>query len=560
MYPKIVKVRSGKRYVKYLRLIKKIKVKGKWKEKVICNLGRQDVEGRYALGDLLKRLRRYTDEVLVGPEEIEAKRVFEYGALVVANKLWEEIGLSKWIRESCGKDNPGGLGIEGIKALVFNRLIEPNSKLGVVRWLNKVYLAQWNNKRFREGDLKTKAERFYRSLDWLIKGKQEIEKRIGLWARDLFPVDIVFYDLSNIQFEGEGPKVARIGYPRLGKKNHNQILIGVVMIEGLPVAHYLFRGNRSEKTTLGWISQKVRKSYNIGRIVFVVDRGLVSIKNLDNLDRQVDGYIVALKRRKNKEIKSLLDKNQEGFEDIKESLKAKQVEPDQQGRRRIICLNTQRQQEDKRKREAKLEVLEEELNYLKAQIDKGKIKKAKTIIARAETILRKRHGKRYFGYEANQGYFKFYRKLDSIEFEEKLDGKFILKTTEDKLSIKEVVLRYKDLMDVEDAFRDLKDFIQVRPIFHWKDRRVKAHIFICILALLLQRYMEKKILKANIKISSERAIEKLKTIKIVVNRLNNLHLKYLTTPSSELESILRVFGIKKLPKILSDIRPIKRAS
>jgi len=545
--------------VRYLRLIKKVKFNGRWQEKVVCNLGRQDIEGRRALGSLLKRLRKYTDEVLVSSDEIEVREVFEYGALVVAKKLWDEIGITKWIKEACGKEKLGSLGIEGVKALVFNRLIEPRSKLGVARWLEAVYLEEWEGKRFREGELKTRAERFYRSLDWLIKGKERIEEKIGLWAKSLFPCDIVFYDLTNIQFEGDGPKIARIGYPRLGKKNHHQISVGIVMIEGLPVAHYLFRGNRSEKTTLDWVSQKVKKNYQVGRIIFVVDRGLVSIENLDRLLKQVEGYIVALKRRRNEEVKLLLEEEEDGFELIKGSLIAKEAEPDEEGRRRIICLNRERREEERAKREAILEILEGELGWLKERVSKEKLKKAKAIISCAEAILSKRHGRRFFGYEAKDGYFEFYRKEDSLKFEEKLDGKFILKTTEKGLSLKEVVLRYKDLMDVEDAFRDLKDFIQVEPLFHWKDERVKAHIFICILALLLQRYMEKKLLEAKIDISSERAIEKLKTIKVVVNKLNNLCLKYVTTPTADLERLLRTFGILRLPKILSDIMPIKRA-
>ena len=552
MFPKLVKVKTSARTITYLRLIEKYYEDGKKKDRIIANLGRQDIEGRIKLGKLLKSLRKFTDEVLVTPEEIESKRVLEYGAVLVIKKLWDEIGLGKWIKEKCNKKIDGNLEEAGVLAMVCNRLMEPRSELGLCEWLENVYCEKFD-KRFREGKIKSRAESFYRTLDWLIEGKVKIEEEIYQWVRTLFPVDVVFYDITNIQFEGEGPKIAKRGYVRLGKRNHKQVLLGLIMVEGLPVAHYVFRGDRGEKTTIKWLSKDIKKKFNIGRIIFVMDRGMISATNLDEIEKQGNGYIAAMKRRRDGETKELIKIGEDGFEEIKEGLLAKEVEMDGDGKRRIICINPERAKEDKEKRELIMRELEGELIALKEKVDTGKMKKQKTVVASSEKILNKKHGKRYFNYEVDKEKFEFYRKKESIEYEEKIDGKFMIKTTEKTLSLKEIVLGYKDLMNIEKMFRDLKDFIEVAPVYHRLNRRVRAHIFVCVLALLVQKYMEKKLNYAKMKISSQKVLSKLKTIKVVINQVRELNLKYVLTPTQELSRILRVFDIQKLPRILSDI-------
>ena len=552
MFPKLVTVKTSARTITYLRLIEKYYEEGKKKDRVIANLGRQDIEGRRNLGKLLKSLRKFTDEVLVTPEEIESKRVLEYGSVLVIKKLWDEIGLGKWIKEKCTKKIDGNLGEAGILAMVCNRLLEPRSELGLCEWLEGVYCESFD-KRFREGKIKSRAESFYRTLDWLIEGKAKIEEEIYQWVRTLFPVDVVFYDITNIQFEGEGPQIARRGYAKLGKRNHKQVLLGLIMVEGLPVAHYVFRGNRGEKTTIKWISKDVKRKFNVGRIIFVMDRGMISTMNLEEIEKQDNGYIAGMKRRRNNETKELIETGESGFEEIKEGLLAKEVEMDGDGKRRIICINPDRAKEDKEKRELIMQELEGELIALKEKIDTGKIRKQKVIVASCEKILNKKHGKRYFNYEVGKGKFEFYRNEKNIEYEEKLDGKFMIKSTEKTFSLKEIVMGYKDLMNVEKMFRDLKDFIEVAPVYHQANRRVRAHIFVCVLALLIQKYIEKKLANARMKISAQKVLSKLKTIKVVINQVGELNLKYVIPPAQELSRILRVFDIQKLPRILSDI-------
>lgn len=568
MYAKLVKVISAGRPIVYLRLLEKVNVNGIWKEKMLCNLGRQDVAGRKALGDLLKRLRKFTDEVLVTPEEIKSHSAKDYGAALVGQKLWEEIGLEKWVKQVCGKESLGSLGEAGVLAMVLNRLVLPRSKLNLYEWMPTVYLPKWQSKRFKlpvRADIF--AERFYRTMDWLIKGKnkEKIEEKIISWAIKLFPIDVVFYDLTNIQFEGwEKLKQARYGYIRLGKKNHKQILLGLVMVEGLPVSCHLFRGNRAEKTTLLWVKNKVKKQFNVGRIIFVCDRGMISEENLTQIESEKDGYIVALKRRRLEEVELFLQEPLSSFVPIQRNERGEVIlyaweAPKEEGKRLIVAFNPLKAAAEKAKREAIIRELEEELKELKSKVSSGKTKKAQTIVASCERILSHKHGKRYFTYGVlRNGHFEFKANEKGRTFEENLDGKFVIKTTEHNPSLPQVVFKYKDLMDIEDGFRDLKDFIKVAPVFHWKYRRVKAHIFICILALLLERYMEQKLKRQKLQLSARTALSKLQNIKVVENQVGGLVLKYITPPNQELKKILAACGIFKLPKMLPDFQRVKK--
>ncbi len=566
MYPKLVK---AKEFI-YLRLIERVKINDIWKERVVANLGRQDVLGKEALGALLLKLRRFSSEILVTPQEIESRCAKDYGAVLVGQRLWREIGLDRWITAICGQPKGVSIGEPGVLAMALNRLTSPKSKLALYDWMPTVYLDDWQTKKFElPDDPDVYAERFYQTMDWLIRGKnkEKIEERLGSWARTLFPVTLAFFDITNIQFEGwEKLKQARHGYIRLGRKNHKQILLGLVMIEGLPAASFLFRGNRAEKTTLLWVKDKIKKQFNVGRVVFVCDRGMISEENLTEIEAQKDGYIVALKRRRCEEVSPLLLEDTSKFTAIQQDREGKPTllaweAPQEEGKRRLVAFNPLVAQEEKIKRLSIIRELEGELEELSQKVKSDKPRTPKTaraIVAAAEKILSHKHGKRYFTYTCEQdGRFEFGPNEKGRSLEDNLDGKFVIKTTETDLSLKDAVFKYKDLMEVEHGFRNLKDFIRVAPVFHWRYRRVKAHLFICTLALLLERYLEQKLKKAGLDISARHALEKLKTIKVVANKVGHLDLKYVTVPNRQLEQILAACGIFKLPKILPNLHSLQ---
>ena len=579
MYPKLVKVKSGTKKVQemvYLRLMERVKVDGVWKERVVANLGRQDVEGRQALGDLLLKLRRFSDELLVRPEEIESRQARDHGAVLVGQALWRQVGLDAALPKICGKPLAGSLGEAGVLAMVLNRLCSARSKLALYDWMPTVYLPAWQSQGFLLPDEpEVYAERFYRTMDWLIAGKnkEKIEAHVAAWAQTLFPVEVVFYDITNIQFEGwQELKQARFGHVKVGRRNHKQILLGLVMCERLPVACHLFRGNRAEKTTLLWVHQKLKKQFNVGRIVTVADRGQISEATLNQIEVDGDGYIVALKRRRCTEVEPLLEQDASTFVPLVwnrskiltlsawEAPVEKATLPNRPDKRRIVVFNPVKAREDRDKRTEAIAELEADLQELQERVQdkKGQPKTIRTITIAAEKILSHRNGKRYFRYRVEKDRsFVFEPNEKGRALEDKLDGKWVIRTIEKDLPFKDVVFKYKDLLEVEDGFRHLKDFIKVAPVNHWRYRRVKAHVFICVLALLLERLLDEKLKEAKMDLSARKALEKLKTIKVVSNRVAHLDLKYVTPPTEELDKILAACGLYKLPKILAEPLPSK---
>jgi transposase len=576
MYPKLVSVRSGrkkKQTVTYLRLMERVKMDGVWKERVVANLGRQDVQGRQDLGKLLLKLRRFSDEVLVRPEEIESRSALEYGSVLVGQKLWEMIGLDQIVPKVCGERLPVSLGAPGVLAMVLNRLSSARSKLALYDWLPQVYLPVWQSPLFAKlpQDPIDYVDWYYQTMDWLIadKHKEKIEEAIAAWAQTLFPVEVVFYDITNIQFEGwQKLKQARFGHIKLGRRNHKQILLGLVMVERLPVACHLFRGNRAEKTTLLWVHKKLKKQFNVGRIITVADRGQITESTLNQIEIDGDGYIVALKRRRCTEVEPLLEQDASTFIPLIWNRKniltlaawegpiEKTTIPGRPDKRRIVVFNPVKAEEDRAKRVEAIAELGAELQDLQDRVQnkKGPPKSVRAMTIAAEKILSHRNGKRYFQYHVDKDRsFSYEPNEKGRRLEERLDGKWVIRTIEKDLSLKQVVFKYKDLLDVEDGFRHLKDFIKVAPVYHWKYRRVKAHVFLCVLALLLERLLEQKLREANVDLSARKALEKLKQIKVVNNRVGHLDIKYVTPSTEELDKILAACGIYKLPKMLSPL-------
>ena len=199
-----------------------------------------------------------------------------------------------------------------IRMMVVNKLSDPESKLGIFRWLNGVW---WPDSEFPEelhneslkpeeqkGMAKREVMKLYRAMDEMIKKKEELERHIYHKLRDLFSieVDIIFYDLTSSYFEGRGPEgLARLGYSRDNEPGKTQIVVGVIMCNGFPIGHEVFEGNRVDKKTVKEILDKIKGQYKIDRCIFVGDRGLISKENLEELEKGKEfDSILALKKKK----------------------------------------------------------------------------------------------------------------------------------------------------------------------------------------------------------------------------------------------------------------------
>lgn len=296
-----------------------------------------------------------------------------------------------------------------------------------------------------------------------------------------------------------------------------------------------------------------QQKFNIGKTIFVCDRGLVSEDNLEKLDEFKFPYIVALKPRGNNEAKALYQKNLAGFSEEASLGGLRIKEKQQNGFRYISCHNPEVAEKKKEKREQYYSKIRSEAQKLEKLFRKGRLKEADLYHRLSETI-EKYHMKKYLDPKIEGRKIILYIHPEVWEQESFLDGKFFLKTNidEKELPTPEVVRSYKQLQQVERAFREIKDFLKIRPIFHYTDSRVKAHVFICILAYLLEQLINVRLKKASKTHSARSALFLLSQLKSIECKANGRSLVVTNQIDQEVEALLEALGVQKPEKILNN--------
>jgi len=458
---------------------------------------------------------------------------------------------------------------------VVNKLSDPKSKLGIFEWLSGVW---WPGHGFDERVLETKEEvgdeekekmrrrevmKFYRGLDHLLGMKEEIENHLYYRFRDIFSleVDLVFYDLTSSYFEGKGPeRLAKLGYSRDHQPGQPQIVIGLLMCNGLPIGHEVFEGNRVDKKTVKEILKKLKDQFKIKRCIFVGDRGLISKENLEVLERDENysGFesILSLRRRRNKEVKEiLLTKAPLIYHRLNDNLEYREVWG-KDGLRYIICRNLEISQEQKEDRQKNMVEIEKELEELKGKVDSQKEPSLKRIVKGIEEILSHRHTYRLYRYELDEKNrsFQYEKNEEGIRVENELDGVYILRTYEQGLTAEEIIESYKDLQDIERAFRSLKSPLELRPFYHHKEERVRAHVLICVLAYTIQKAVEKMLIDRGFKLTGEKAFSLFKQMGVAVMKVGEESYAYTSESTYTQRRVLNILKIPPPPRIIMNTK------
>src|SRR2546426_3373107 len=319
VYLRTTKVkRSDGRVDEYIRLVESYWNNGSPRHRIVCNVGRKELLAPHAeaLLELLKGERRPKLKM-----QAEAVGAWDWGPMLVARHFWQELGLPAIIDAWVGGSGDRGECADRTLALVSNRLCEPTSEHGMARWLETDYVCNRAGQRWlpewREDGERLASQRprvrvkdrqlrqWYGTLDRLVARQRQIEKELFLRLRHLFAlkVDLVFYDLTSTYFEGNGPTgLAKHGYSRDGKPRNRQVLVGVVMIDGWPIAHHVFAGKLRDSSTVEKVLKDIQERFGLRRVVFVGDRGMVTSDNLDLLRTRGQGYLVGLNRRRRPEV------------------------------------------------------------------------------------------------------------------------------------------------------------------------------------------------------------------------------------------------------------------
>ena len=327
MFLRVVRAPSGKRGVKheYVRVVEAYRDhEGKTRHQTIINLGRKDLLAAHLDLDKLSALLHGNKQAEPSAEgdDVGAIGAWDWGPMLVAAHLWRELGLEKTVDTLAAHDRGDAASLsDHVLVLVANRLVAPSSEHALAQWLESDFICDRRGRRFipawRE-DAQRKASRmprvrvemrqlqqWYRTLDRLLASKEEIELRLFVQLRDLFSlqVDLVLYDLTSTYFEGAGPpKKGARGHSRDDKPRNPQVLVGLVMVDGWPIAHHVFEGNRRDAKTVPEVLRNLEQRFGLRRVVFVGDRGMVTKQNLDDLRGSGHGYIVGRNRRRSGEV------------------------------------------------------------------------------------------------------------------------------------------------------------------------------------------------------------------------------------------------------------------
>ncbi|HUF49380.1 MAG TPA: IS1634 family transposase [Longimicrobiales bacterium] len=377
-------------------------------------------------------------------------------------------------------------------AMIVARLLDPASKLATARGLGETAFTTLGEEAGVGG---ADADALYEALDWLLARQDRIERKLA--QRHLHDGALVLYDVTSTYFEGRSCPLARRGYSRDGKKDKLQIVVGLVCnAEGCPVAVEVFPGNTADPATLTSAVEKVRARFGLERVVLVADRGLITSARIreELLPASLD-WITALRAP---QIKTLVESGSLQLSIFDEQDLCEITSEDFPGERLIACRNPLLAAERARKREDLLAATELELEKVAqaAARERMPLRGAHAIGIRVGRVLGRFKVGKHFRYQISDHAFTFERDLEAIRAEAALDGLYVIRTSVSRnaLPAAGTVEAYKNLAQVERAFRSHKTVdLHVRPIYHRREDRVRAHVLLCMLAYYVEWHMRRQL-------------------------------------------------------------------
>lgn len=500
------------------------------RQRTVCTLGRLDEVGGQ-VDALLKGLLRAKGmpASMAEPPQISFESALAVGDVWALDQLWRELGFDTLagVFRRARYTTP----VEhAIRVMVFNRLCDADSKLGVLRWLQTVSMPGIDTDALTHQHL-------LRSMDALMDHQSAVDSLVAGLLKPLVDQDmsLVFYDLTTIRAAGLSEQVGDVRQYGMAKEGliARQFMLGVVQTaDGLPIYHEVFDGNQAEAPTLIATVQKVLARYaHIKRLIMVADRGLLSLDNLEELGAitlpsgQALEFILAVPGRRYGEFVqtlSALQARAAGAEqEIVEESRWKEL-------RLVLAHHPQRAKEQSQLRSDKIKTLEEQAAQWASKLDgqdagqstKGRKLSDSGAKARLYHAVKEAHLANIMKVDLKSDLFTYAVDQAALAQAQLMDGKLMLVTNVADLTPTEVVQRYKALADIERGFRVLKSEIEIAPVYHRLPDRIRAHAQICFMALIVYRVMRKRLKQAKSDLSPERALAHLRRIQRHKVRIN----------------------------------------
>lgn len=541
MFVKVTKV--GK--YEYVQIVRSLKVAGITRHEVLLNLGRRDdIENNPMFQRLAQRLGELSGLNMARKTlESSSEAVIRNWGHNVYRRLWNDLDLDECLSEIREKHSRIRFDLSQTSFLMaLQHLLEPMSKLGAFE----------HQERYAKLP-PLELQHLYRSLDILSESKDTIEEHIFFQNYNLLnmTIDVVFYDVTTFAFESvQSDGLRDFGYSKDNRYNEVQVVMGLLIdSDGCPIGYELFNGSTFDGKTMTGALQNLKRRFGIRRVVIVADRGLNSKINLHMIRQAGYGYIVASRIRKlgRKLQEEILD--MAGYKEVTGPFTYK-GEPE---KLRYCIFEQVNRVTDEDGQSVELDenlvVTYSERRAQKDRADRERlIEKARTLVEAPGKINAsfKRGGRKYLKREAKEDKEVTWTvDEDSIERDARFDGYYGIQTSERNLGPEEILSAYHTLWKIEESFRIMKSTLEVRPIFHWTEKRIKGHFVICFLAFLLERRLEQQLKKAGIQDASpERIREAINRMEFAEFNLQG-RLFYIKTKGTELSNkILKVLHMQ----------------
>ena len=446
---------------------------GKVKKRTLANLSHVPIDQVEALRRALKGEQLVPVDTLL--EVIGSKH---HGHVQAVRLAMKRLGFESLIASKRSRQR------DLVVAMVAARILQPDSKLATPRW--------WHTTTLPEdlGVADAGEDDLYAAMDWLLDRQARIEKKLA--ARHLREGGLVLYDLTSSYLEGEYCPLAALGHNRDGKQGKLQVNYGLLADErGCPVSTTVFPGNTADSMTVVVQAQKAREQFGIDHLVLVGDRGMISQPQIDRFKEM--GGVDWISALRSGQIRKLLNDEtiELGLFDERDLFEFTHPEfPDE---RLVVCRNPLVAERRAHKREALLQATITELETVKGMVERGRLSAKEKIGVRVGRVVNKYKVAKHFQLTIDDREFSYRLLNEKVAAEATLDGLYVIRTSvsEERLSAEDTVRHYKDLAKVEQAFRSLKSIdLKVRPIYHHLEKRVRAHIFLCMLAYYVEWHMK----------------------------------------------------------------------
>lgn len=545
-FRKITSRSNGKEYT-YLKLIENYREGDKVKQRVIANLGSMDKLTPDKVSGLIAGLSKICG-VSRQPGNLETKKILRYGEVLAIHRVWELLDVDGIIRDvaSPNRDDESINIPLLVELMAINQVIQPQHKQAISDWYKCLYMPSLSGKELS-------AQHFYRALDVVADYKEELEKRLfeKLTSLTHINTDLAFCRLTTGMIE-PAPRM-ELNLTAYGKyiigepEEYQKVDFGLLVSrDGMPLGHRVLRES-SDDWELRSVMDYLKANFDTDRCIFIGERNIMSNPNLEILVAHNYDYIIGSKLMTRQKRELFINEwyaNRHEFQEVSEDLWFKEIRDGDI--RYLLCSNPTGSEQVKALLGERLHDIENELRAVQKAVEDRRGINGKPAFNKNLPVFKDSYCRKYFEwhYNENAKEFSFRRRDDLLEQDGMLAGAFLLESNNNFLRGQEVIKAYTGLALMAESFREIKNFEPWPNLLH-AELKVSANIFVCVLAVILEKFLERLLRQAGLTFDVRQALLMLEDIKIVINQLDDQEFKSLTHISKHQDDILNAIGLPK---------------